>query len=129
MVENGVTHNFIREDVAQDIGLQLKLAHTTFKSINLGMEKVIGTTKDILLKLGDWNESVSFTIVPMDDFEVVFGQDFTRRVKVSPIPHLDSLSIFFSERPCMVPAMRRNKEAVNRMTSLSLIVADNQGAK
>lgn len=61
MVDSGVNHNFIREDVVKDIGLQLETMKTTFKYANLGVEKDIFTTKEILLKLGDctrpWGET------------------------------------------------------------------------
>ena len=73
MVDSGVNHNFIREDVVQDIGLQLETMKTTFKYANLGVEKDIFTTKEIMLKLGDCSGSATFTIVPMDDFEAFLG--------------------------------------------------------
>jgi hypothetical protein len=66
----------------------------TFKIVNAGMERVIGVAKDISLKLGDWCGKMSFTIVPMDDFEVVLGQEFTRKEKATPIPHMNNLAIF-----------------------------------
>jgi hypothetical protein len=41
--------------------------------MNAGLERVVGVAKDISLKLGDWCERTSFTVVPVDDFEVVLG--------------------------------------------------------
>jgi hypothetical protein len=71
MVDSGATHNFLREDMLQRLGLQPKPMQTNFKAVNSGEERVIGVAKDVPLKLGDWCERTSFTIVPMDDFEVV----------------------------------------------------------
>jgi hypothetical protein len=102
---------------------------TTFKGVNSGVKKVIDTLKEFSLKLWDWRESASFTIVPMNVFEVVLGQEFTRREKEGTIPHLENLSIFLGERPCMVPVVMGNKKEINRMTSLILIIVNNQGAK
>jgi hypothetical protein len=35
------------------------------------IEMDVGVAKEILLNLDDWCGKMSFTIVPMDDFEVV----------------------------------------------------------
>jgi len=35
----------------------------------------------ITSKLGEWNEDASFTIFPMDAFEVVLGKDFMKALK------------------------------------------------
>jgi hypothetical protein len=94
MVDSGATHNFLREDMVQRLGLQPEPTQTTFKTINAGVERVIGVAKDISLKLGDWCRRTSFTIVPMDNFEVVLGQEFMRKEKETPIPHMNSLAIF-----------------------------------
>ena len=58
------------------------------------MERVVGVAKDIPLNLGDWCRKTSFTVVPMDDFEVVLGKEFTRKEKETLIPHMNNLAIF-----------------------------------
>jgi hypothetical protein len=55
------------------LGFNLNQHKKTFKIVNAGVERVVGVAKDILLKLGDWYGRRIFTIVPMDNFEVVFG--------------------------------------------------------
>jgi hypothetical protein len=94
MVDSGVTHNFLREDMVQRLGMQPEPMQTTFKTVKSGVERVVGVAKDVLLKLGDWCGRMSFTIVPMDDFEVVLGQEFMRKEKETPIPHMNNLAIF-----------------------------------
>jgi hypothetical protein len=128
MVDSGVTHNFLREDMVQRLGLQPEPMQTTFKTVNTGVERVIGVAKDISLKLGDWCGKTSFTIVPMDDFEVVLGQEFMRKEKETPIPHMNSLAIFSGQTPCLIPTIRR-KEGGTHMSSLQMVVADNQRRK
>jgi hypothetical protein len=56
MVDSGVTHNFLRQDMLRRLGLQPEPMQTTFKAVNLGVERVIGVAKDVSLKLGDWCE-------------------------------------------------------------------------
>ena len=38
----------------------------------------------------------------MDDFKMVLGMDFLRKVKVLPLPFLCSMAILKEEKPCMV---------------------------
>jgi len=64
--------------------------------MNLKVEKVIDTTNGVTLNLRYWSGTTSFTIVPMDDFEVFMGQEFPRMVKAVPMPHLDCLVMFSS---------------------------------
>jgi hypothetical protein len=73
MVDSGVNHNLLREDMVWRLGFQPEPTHTTFKKINTGVERVIGVAKDISLRIGDWCRRTSFTIVPLNDFKVVLG--------------------------------------------------------
>jgi hypothetical protein len=94
MVHSGETHNFMKEDIAKDIWLQLELVKNSFKEVNSGVEKVIYIAKEVSMKLKYWSGTTSFTIVPMNNFELVLGREFLRREKVVPIPPLECLDIF-----------------------------------
>jgi hypothetical protein len=94
MLESGKTHSFWREDMVWRTGLHPKPMQTTFKIVKESMEKLIGVAKDILLKLGNWCGKTSFNVVPMDYFEVVLGQEFTRKEKEALIPQMHSLVVF-----------------------------------
>jgi hypothetical protein len=84
VVDSGVTCNFMKEEVAKELGLQFEPVMTSFKAMNSRMEKVIGTTKEISLKLGNWSGTISFTIVPVDGFDIVLGQEFLWRGRQCP---------------------------------------------
>ena len=77
--------------------------------VNVGVERVVDVAKDISLKLYDWCGKTSFTIVPMDDFEVVLGQEFMRKEKATTIPHMNNLAIFSRQTPCLIPTVRRKE--------------------
>jgi len=59
--------------------LHLEETKKTSKTINASVERVIGVGKGISLKVGEWCEMTSFTIVLMDYFEVVLGQELMRK--------------------------------------------------
>ena len=72
------------------------------------MEKVIGATNGITLKLGEPSGALDFTIVLMDDFKVVLGQKFMRKKfmrkteAILSIPHMDMLVIFLGFKPHVI---------------------------
>ena len=86
------------------------------------MEKVVGKAKDILVKLGDWSRVISFMVVPLDDFDVVLGQDFLRVAKAVPVTCADSMVIFLGENPIVVPMVRNHLEPIS-FTDLSMLGA------
>ena len=85
------------------------------KEVNSKMEKVIGKAKDILVKLGDWSRVISFMVVPLDDFDVVLGQNLLRVAKAVPVTCADSMVIFLGEDPIVVPMVRNHLEPVSFM--------------
>jgi hypothetical protein len=76
LVGSGATHNFIKEVVTGRLKLHLEPGHTSFKVVDLEVEKVVGVPNRVPLRLGDWSGDPMFLVVPMDDFEVALGQDF-----------------------------------------------------
>ena len=44
-----------------------------FKAINSKVERVIVLARQVPLKIGEWTCVVNFTVVPLDDFDVVLG--------------------------------------------------------
>jgi hypothetical protein len=55
----------------------------------------------------------------MDNFEVVLGQEFTRKEKEAPIPHMNSLAIFSRKTSCFIPSIKRKEGG------MCMVVADN----
>jgi hypothetical protein len=53
IVDNGVTHNFLRDVMVGRLGMKPKPTQTYLMTFNTGVERVIGVAKDVLLKLGD----------------------------------------------------------------------------
>ena len=92
------------------------------------MEKVIGKAKDISVKLGDWYRVIGFTVVPLDDFDVVLGQNLLRVAKATPVTCADSMVFFLGEDPIVVPMARNHLESVS-FTDMSMPNARKQSAK
>ncbi|KAI3459096.1 hypothetical protein Pfo_015759 [Paulownia fortunei] len=84
LVDTGATHNFITEEEANRLGLRLK---------------------NVELRLGTWKGQVDFSVAPMDDFKVVLGMDFLRKVTAIPMPSFSSVCILEKGAPCMIPTI------------------------
>ena len=87
LVDSGATHNFVKEEAAKNFNLKVELRKNMFKVVNLEMERVEGVARQVSLKLGEWVGMTNFTIIPLDDFDVVLGQEFLkqRRQLLCPI--------------------------------------------
>lgn len=63
----------------------------SFKAVNSPFKTIHGIVQDIPLNVGSWEGCTDLTVIEMDDFELILGQDFLKIDKVAVIPHLDSL--------------------------------------
>ena len=72
--------------------------------MNTNAKPVNGTAKGVGLHLGAWKGKVDFSVAPMDNFKVVLGMEFLRKVNAVPIPYYDSVCIIEKGSPCIVRA-------------------------
>lgn len=82
---------------------------------------MVGIANRVSLKFGDWCRSVSFMVMPMDNFEVVLGQESFRNMKVVSMPHIGNMVIFFDAEPHFVLMVRRHLGSISRKTTLSMV--------
>ena len=78
IVDNGATHNFMSEDTARKIGLKFILVQAYLKAMNSPLDSVIGIAEKVDVSIGEWAGKVNFTIVWIDDYEVVLGMEFKK---------------------------------------------------
>jgi len=96
MVDNNASHNFMRDDIVQNIGLHYEQEKNSFKAVNSGEQEIWGKAKDVSIKLGDWVGRTSFIGVPLHDYEVILGHEFLWTEKEVPILH-DECSTILSD--------------------------------
>ena len=61
------------------------------KAVNLEVERVVGLVLQVPLKIGEWSGEVNLIVVPLDDFDVVLGQEFMKKEKETPMLDLENL--------------------------------------
>jgi len=94
MVDSGASHNFMGEDTARRIGLKFVSAREQMKTVNSPPIEVLGIAERVDTTLGEWTGKVDFTIVRIDDYEVVLGMEFMKKFDAMIVPHLRKLYIY-----------------------------------
>ena len=105
LVNTGATHNFVSEDEVKRLKLQASKVEGCLKAVNSATKSSHGVARGVAMHIGSWEGRVDVTIALMDDFKMVLGMDFLRKVKVVPLPFLRSMAILEEEKPCMVPTV------------------------
>lgn len=76
--------------------------------VNSAAKPMEGVARGVRLRIGTWEGTVDFSVVPMDDFQVVLGMSFFDKVKAVPIPFLRSMALLEEKAPCMVPTTTKD---------------------
>ncbi|KAI3470592.1 hypothetical protein Pfo_027255 [Paulownia fortunei] len=99
------THNFITEEEANRLGLRWSRGEGWLKTVNAKAQSLNGIVKNVELCLDTWKGQVDFSVAPMDDFKVVLGMDFLRKVTAILITSFNSVCILEKGAPCMIPTI------------------------
>ncbi|KAL4283144.1 hypothetical protein GQ457_16G015780 [Hibiscus cannabinus] len=108
LVDTGATDTFITPEEAERCNLKLSKGKGWMKAVNSGAAVVWGSTKNVKTKVGPWEGSMDYTVVPMDDFNVVLGLDFMMANQVVPVSAA-SCVLFQGDCPGVLAAMVTSK--------------------
>ena len=94
LVDRGASHNFVKWEVADIIRLKKNNCGINIKAINSLAKEVVGISSRVSIQLGRWTGKEYFTMMPLDDFEVILGQDFLHRHQAVLLSFADKMVIF-----------------------------------
>ncbi|KAK2988316.1 hypothetical protein RJ640_000303 [Escallonia rubra] len=103
MVDTGATHNFVTMEEAKRLGLKVVGGGGWLKSVNTNAKPLQGAARQVEMCLGSWRGLVDFSVAPMDDFKVVIGLDFLRKVNALVSPYSNAVHIMEKGVSCAVP--------------------------
>ncbi|XP_022864502.1 uncharacterized protein LOC111384459 [Olea europaea var. sylvestris] len=110
LVDTGATHNFITEDEARRLGLNIHHGGGLMKTVNAIARPLAGVVRGARLRLGSWHRPVDISVAPMDDFKLVLGLDFLRKVNAISMPSFGSMCILEKGSSCMVSTVSMGME-------------------
>ncbi|KAK9166643.1 hypothetical protein Scep_001834 [Stephania cephalantha] len=121
LIDSGATHSMIAVNLALKLGLKLAESASMVKAVNSEPKKAAGVALDVDIRIDSWDGKVNLIVVPLDDFEIIAGNDFLVAGRVAVISSLHGLLIMDEKKPCFVPAMRgRGKGSAPRLVALQV---------
>lgn len=69
---------------------------------------------------GTWEGKIDFMVAPVDDFKIVLGMDFLRKVKVMPLPFLRSMASLEEETPCVVSIVTEGSPEIPLLSAMQV---------
>ncbi|KAA0050867.1 reverse transcriptase [Cucumis melo var. makuwa] len=118
MFDTGASHNFMDVQEAKRLGLKFKEETETVKVVNAKEQVIHGITKGVLVKIGDWQKRLDFSILPMDDFHIVLGLGFFDKVVTLLDSNRGTLSIIDG---LMTTILIRRGKPVKMLSALQFI--------
>ncbi|XP_059437724.1 uncharacterized protein LOC132170646 [Corylus avellana] len=106
MLDTGATHNFVAARMITRLGLKLSKCPSKLKAVNSEAQPVVGIAHAVSLKVGEWTGEVNFLVVPLDDFDIILGNEFFVLAEAAPMPFLRGMLIMDKAHPCYVKAIK-----------------------
>lgn len=103
MLDTGAMHNFIDEKEALRLDLDISRGQGTIKAVNSEAKPIVGIAKGIPTKIGHWQGTLDFIVVPKDDFKIVLGISFFRKALAFPVLAYSSLMILDDHKIRVIP--------------------------
>lgn len=120
LVDTGVTCNFVSNDETKRLELQTSKEGGWLKAINSTAKPSHGIPHEVAIYIGSWEGRVNFTLTPMDNFKLVLGMDFLRKVKVMSSPFLHLMVILGDGKLCMVPTITEGSPKTPMLSALQV---------
>ncbi|GAV86380.1 gag-asp_proteas domain-containing protein, partial [Cephalotus follicularis] len=103
MVDTGATHSFLAERMVTQLGLEVDKHGSRIKAVNSQAQAMAGMAHGVQIAMGEWAGKIDLMVVPLDDFDLILGNNFFITEKVLIIPHLCGIFITNERNSCFVP--------------------------
>ncbi|TXG68578.1 hypothetical protein EZV62_003513 [Acer yangbiense] len=121
MLDTGATHNFISVDEANRLGLRITNDEGAIKAANSPVKLIDGTAKGVTVHLGPWYGKLDFSVVPLDDYQMVLGMAFFEQANAFPQPATNSLGILDGDKAYTIPAERLTMSKFKTLSAIQLV--------
>jgi hypothetical protein len=121
MLDTGATHNFVSVDEAKRLGLRITPEDGAIKAANSPVKLIDGIAKGVTVHLGPWSGKLDFSVVPLDDYQMVLGMAFFDQANAFPLPASCSLGILDGGKAITIQAERLTKPEVKTLSAIQLV--------
>lgn len=84
------TCNFMTIQLAKGVRLMIFPSNVEVKVVN-SRAKVAGLAHEVPVQIKDWKGQLDFTVMEMNDFDMILGQDFLKGSKAIVVPFYDEV--------------------------------------
>ena len=120
LVDTRATHNFMMTRLAKEVGLMIFPSNVEVKAVN-SRAKVAGLVHEVPVQIKDWKGQLDFTVMEMNDFAMILGQDFLKGNKAIVVPFCDEVVLVGQSQTLTLPTHRQRREVkMQHVSALSL---------
>ncbi|KAL4386950.1 hypothetical protein GQ457_09G011800 [Hibiscus cannabinus] len=127
LVDTRETNTFVSPEEARRYNLQVTKSGGQLKAVNSTALAIVGSAKKVPTKVGPWEGNVDYTVVPMDDFDVVLGMDFLTLTEAITVFAASSL-LFQGACPGVVPTTMLKRETKRTLAAIQAYLEASDGA-
>ncbi|KAI5347847.1 hypothetical protein L3X38_000734 [Prunus dulcis] len=111
LVDTGALHNFMSVQEAKRLGCRVSKEAGSMQTVNSTAKPIDGVARGVELHITTWKGVVDFSVISIDDYDVVLGMEFMDKVNAFLIPFYNTMCIAQGgTMPCMVPVVRQQGE-------------------
>ena len=107
LVDTGATHNFMMTWLAKEVGLMIFPSNVEVKAVN-SRAKVVGLAHEVPVQIKDWKGQLDFTVMEMNNFDMILGQDFLNGNKAIVVPFCDEVVLVGQSQTWTLPTHRQS---------------------
>jgi len=120
LVDTGATQKFMTTRLAREVGLHIFPSNVEVKVVNSRARMACFAHK-VLVQIKDWKWQLDFTVMEMNDFDVIFRQDFLKGNRAVIVPSCDKVMLIGESQTWTLPTHKQRKEVkVQHVFALSL---------
>ncbi|XP_062075961.1 uncharacterized protein LOC133780099 [Humulus lupulus] len=102
LVNTGASHNFLSPFGVRSVGIKPAHEGGALKTVNSVPIPITGVANGVETSLGEWTGWTNWSIVNMDDYNVVLGMEFFDQTKAILIPYANQVCISDDAGSCVV---------------------------
>ncbi|KAF5806142.1 putative transcription factor interactor and regulator CCHC(Zn) family [Helianthus annuus] len=121
LVDTGASHNIMSLSEAKRLGLRITPQEGWIKAADGEPILIEGIAWGVKAKIGEWAGKLHFSIVPIDNYDIILGLDFFEKENVFPAPFLNTLYILKGDKVYATPLESNTRNRGKTLSAIQLM--------